>query len=123
MPTRNSRQISDRREKMAMIDRDLLVARKLKDRLSRVVTLVDFKVFGSRARGDADEYSDLDVFIEVETLDKELKDKISDIAWEVGFYNDCIHISPLVFTRYELEESPLRISSIVQVIAEEGVRV
>ena len=108
---------------MAMLDRDLQVARTLKDRLSSVVTLVDFKVFGSRARGDADEYSDLDVFIEVETLDKELKDKISDIAWEVGFYNDCIHISPLVFTRYEIEESPLRISSIVQVIAEEGVRV
>lgn len=108
---------------MAMLDRDLQVARKLKDRLSSVVTLIDFKVFGSRARGDADEYSDLDVFIEVETLDRELKNKISDIAWEVGFYNDCIHISPLVFTRYELEESPLRISSIVQVIAEEGVRI
>jgi len=108
---------------MAMLDRDLQVARKLKERLSSVVTLVDFKVFGSRARGDADEYSDLDVFIEVETIDKELKEKISDIAWEVGFYNDCMHISPLVFTRYEIEESPLRISSIVQVIAEEGVRI
>lgn len=108
---------------MAMLDKDLQVAQKLKDRLSRVVALVDFKVFGSRARGDADEYSDLDVFIEVETLDRELKEKISEIAWEVGFYNDCIHISPLVFTRYEIEESPLRISSIVQVIAEEGVRV
>lgn len=108
---------------MAMLDRDLQVARKLKERLSSVVTLVDFKVFGSRARGDADEYSDLDVFIEVESIDKELKEKISDIAWEVGFYNDCMHISPLVFTRYEIEESPLRISSIVQVIAEEGVRI
>ena len=108
---------------MAMLDRDLQVARKLKERLSSVVTLVDFKAFGSRARGDADEYSDLDVFIEVEAIDKELKEKISDIAWEVGYYNDCMHISPLVFTRYEIEESPLRISSIVQVIAEEGVRI
>ena len=108
---------------MSILDRDLMVARKLKDRLSSVVTLVDFKVFGSRARGDADEYSDLDVFIEVEAIDKELKDKITDIAWEVGFYNNCIRISPLIFTRYELEESPLRISSIAKVIAEEGVRI
>jgi len=108
---------------MAMLDRDLRVAQKLKERLSSEVQLVDFKVFGSRARGDADEYSDMDVFIEVETLDNELKDKISDIAWEIGFNNNCIHISPLVFTRYEIEESPLRISSIVQVIDEEGIRV
>ncbi len=108
---------------MAILDRDLMIARKLKDRLSSVVTLVDFKVFGSRSRGDSDEYSDLDVFIEVEAIDKELKDKITDIAWEVGFYNDCMHISPLIFTRYEIEESPLRISSIVQVITEEGVRI
>jgi predicted nucleotidyltransferase len=108
---------------MAMLDRDLRVTRELKDRLSSIVMLVDFKVFGSRARGDADEYSDLDVFLEVETLSKELKDRITEIAWEVGFHNDCIQISPLIFTRYEIEESPLRISSIVQVIAEEGVRV
>jgi len=108
---------------MAMLDRDISVARELKERLAGVVTLVDFKVFGSRARGDADEYSDLDIFLEVETLDKEQKDQISEIAWEVGYNNDCMHISPLIFTRYELEESPLRISSIVQVIAEEGVRI
>jgi predicted nucleotidyltransferase len=108
---------------MAMLDKDLQVARELKDKISHIVSLIDFKVFGSRARGDADQYSDLDVFIEVETISREQKDTISDIAWEVGFYNDCIHISPLVFTRYEIEESPLRISSIVKVIAEEGVRV
>lgn len=87
---------------MAMLDRDLQIARarELRDRLSSIITLVDFKVFGSRARGDADEYSDLDVFLEVETLDKERKNRITDIAWEVGFHNDCIHISPLIFTRH-----------------------
>lgn len=108
---------------MAMQDNDKRIALQLKDRLSTVVSLVDFKVFGSRARGDADEYSDLDIFIEVESINREQKTRISDIAWEVGFENDCTLIAPLIFTRYEIEESPLRISSIVQVIAEEGVRV
>ncbi|HYS43356.1 MAG TPA: nucleotidyltransferase domain-containing protein [Geobacteraceae bacterium] len=108
---------------MAMLDRDMRIARELKERIATIAPLIDFKIFGSRARGDADEDSDMDVFIEVESIDTELKGKISDIAWEVGYQNDCMHITPLIFTRYEIEESPLKISSIVQAIAEEGIRI
>lgn len=105
-----------------MKSEDLRIARELKSRLSSLVELLDFKVFGSRARGDADEYSDMDVFFEVESLDSALKEKISDIVWEVGFNNYTV-ISPLIFTRDELENSPLRSSPIVEAIAEEGVAV
>ena len=105
-----------------LTENDARIARELKKRLSEVVQLVDFKVFGSRARGNADEYSDMDVFLEVESLDKNLKERISDIAWEVGFENYII-ISTLIFTRDEIENSPLRASPIVHNIAEEGVTV
>jgi predicted nucleotidyltransferase len=105
-----------------METRDYQVAKQLKERLSEVVQLIDFRVFGSRVQGNADEYSDLDVFIEVEHLDRELEENIYDIAWEVGFENS-IYISPLIFTRYEIEDSPLRASPIVKNISEEGVRV
>jgi predicted nucleotidyltransferase len=105
---------------MTQLDHE--IAAQLKARLSTVARLVDFRVFGSRARGDADEYSDLDVFIEVESLDKTVEDAIQQIAWEVGIEH-LIHISPLVFTRHEIEETPLRSSFIVQNIAEEGVEV
>ncbi|MCL4456762.1 MAG: nucleotidyltransferase domain-containing protein [Nitrospirae bacterium] len=105
-----------------MRQRDYEIAKQLKERLSGIVRLIDFKVFGSRARGDEDEYSDMDVFIEVESLDRELKKKIRDIIWEVGFDNS-IYISPLILTRYELEDSPLRSSPIVRNINEEGVKV
>ena len=105
-----------------MTQRDYEIAKKLRERLSEAVKLVDFKVFGSRARGDADEYSDLDVFIEVESLDRELKKKIREIIWEIGFENS-IYISPLIFTRHEIEDSPLRASPIVKKIEEEGIRI
>lgn len=105
-----------------LTENDARVAREVKKRLSEIVRLVDFKVFGSRARGDADEYSDMDVFLEVESIDKSLKERISDIAWEVGFENDLV-ISTLIFTRDEIENSPLRASPIVYNIAEEGVTV
>ena len=105
-----------------MTEKDIHIATTLKQRLAAAVSLVDFRVFGSRARGDADEYSDMDVFVEVETLDKALKERIMDISWEVGFENFMV-VSPLIFTRNELENSPLRSSPIVKAIVAEGVPV
>ena len=102
--------------------KDYKIAKELKERLSKVLHLIDFKVFGSRARGDEDEYSDMDVFIEVESLDKKLKEKIGDIAWEIGFKHFIV-ISPLIFTRYEIEISPMKSSPIVKNITEEGIRI
>jgi predicted nucleotidyltransferase len=103
-----------------MKEKDRRIAEELKNRLSGVVQLIDFKVFGSRARGDDDEFSDLDVFIEVEVINAALHDAISEAVWDVGYQNYTV-ISPLIFTRDELENSPLKVSQIVQVIAEEGV--
>ena len=103
-------------------EKDRAIACELKTRLSEVVSLVDFKVYGSRARGTTEEGSDMDIFIEVETLNSDIKKKIREIAWEVGFEH-LIHISPLIFTRHEIEESPLRASDIVKNIAQEGVTV
>jgi len=105
-----------------MKERDRVVALELKNRLAGLVQLVDFSVFGSRARGDAGEDSDMDVFIEVENLDKDIKRRVQDVAWEVGFENFMV-ISPLIFTRDELENSPLRSSPIVRVIKEEGAQI
>jgi predicted nucleotidyltransferase len=103
-------------------DNDYTIARDLKLRLASAVSLVDFRVFGSRARGEADEYSDMDVFIEVDQLDRGLKERIMDISWEVGFENFMV-IAPLIFSRDELENSPLRSSPIVKAITAEGVAV
>ena len=105
-----------------MHEEDLIIARELKRRLSAIVQLVGFSLFGSSARGDAEEGSDMDVFVEVETLDKNLKERIHDIAWEVGFENSLV-IAPLIFTRDELENSALRSSPIVKAITQEGLRI
>jgi len=105
-----------------MNPKDYMVAKELKEKLSDVTSLVDIIVFGSRARGDQDEYSDLDISIIVPSLNTELKERIYEIAWEVGFENYMV-ISPLVFTEDEIENSALRSAPIVKNIFEEGVRV
>jgi predicted nucleotidyltransferase len=105
-----------------MNPKDYEIAKKLKRRLSEVVQIIDFKVFGSRAGNNADEYSDMDVFLEVESLNKDLKEKIQDLVWKVGFKNFIV-ISPLIFTIEEIEKSPLRASPIVKNIMAEGVSI
>jgi predicted nucleotidyltransferase len=102
--------------------KDYEIAKELKEKLSEIVPLIDFRVFGSRARGDKDEYSDMDVFLEIESLNKEVKNKIFDIIWEVGFKHFIV-ISPLIITREGVEKSPLKASPIVENIVNEGVKV
>lgn len=101
---------------------DLQIAKELKQKLAAIVPLVDMRVFGSCARGDADECSDLDVFIEVETLDKTTEEKIEDIVWEVGF-NHSVFISQTIFTKDEIENSPMSESGIVKSIYREGIAI
>ena len=105
-----------------MTKKDYEIAKELKEKLSKIVHLLDFRVFGSRVRGNQDEYSDMDVFIEVESLGKELEEKLHEVAWEIGLENS-IYISPLILTRYEVENSPLRVSPIIKNITAEGVKV
>jgi len=105
-----------------MKQKDYEIARKLKEKLAALIPLVDFRVFGSRAREDADEYSDMDVFIETETVNKKQKDIISELTWEIGFEHFMV-IFPLVFTRDEIENSPLKASPIVKNILAEGIRI
>jgi len=53
------------------------------------------KIFGSRARGKSDKYSDMDIFIEVENIDNKLKERIREIVWEISLEYS-IYISPLI---------------------------
>ncbi len=107
--------------KKAMKDKDRAIAVELRRRLANVARVVDFRVFGSRARGSAAEDSDFDVFVEVETGDAVTRDAIESVVWEVSFEH-CVVISPFVVTKQEIEDTALRSSSIVRTIFEEGVR-
>ena len=57
----------------------------------------------------------------VDHIDTELREKISEVAWEVGFENDVV-LSTFVVTVEQLEHGPIGVSPIVRQIEKEGVR-
>ena len=103
---------------MALCDRQ--TALEFKRRVAALVAILQCCVFGSRARGDATDGSDLDVFLVVDHIDTDLREKISEVAWEVGFENDVV-LSTFVVTVEQLEHRPMGVSPIVRQIEKEGV--
>jgi predicted nucleotidyltransferase len=78
------------------------------------------ELFGSRARGDADPDSDMDVLVIVNDLSPELEDYVSDCAWEAGFEHGIVLV-PVVFTRDEWENGPEKYSLLAEAIRAEDV--
>jgi predicted nucleotidyltransferase len=97
------------------------VVDRFKTLLLRRVRLHRMILFGSRARGDADPQSDMDVVVILDGVaDNDPKNYVSDCAWEVGFEHGIV-VVPVVFTRKEWENGPERQSLFVQAVETEGV--
>jgi len=94
---------------------------KLKSLLLSQVAVYKLVLFGSRARGDADPFSDMDVLVVLDGAPgEEVFDYISDCAWEAGFAQGIV-VVPVVFTRDEWENSPQRYSLLACAVEAEGV--
>lgn len=78
-------------------------------------------LFGSRARGDADPESDMDVLVVLENAaSDENEEYVSDCAWQVSLEHGIV-VASLVFSRHEWEQGPERHSLLAQAIRSEGV--
>ena len=102
-------------------DTDRRIVRRLQRRLQAEMTVLDLRVFGSRARGDDTPDSDIDVFVQLEACTAELRRRISEIAWEVG-YEAGLVISTVVATRTDLEHGPMGANPLVLKVQQEGIR-
>ncbi len=105
-----------------MQEKDIRVIEKFKLLVSQKVNVLELRVFGSRARGDAGPESDLDVLVVVDHLDRSIEKHISECAWEAGFYEDVL-IMPVAVSMDVVKHSPLSESVFIKNVYREGVSV
>lgn len=105
-----------------MEDSDLKIALEFRSRLENIVTVLDVRIFGSRVEKPKREDSDLDVFIKVAELDRPLREKIHELAWEVGFEHNQV-ISTFVVTEAQVQTGAVGASPILSKVFEKGVAI
>ena len=104
---------------MNAVEREIL--ERLKALLARGTRLHRLFLFGSRARGDADPDSDMDVLVVLaEPVTPEKRRYISECAWEAGFERGIV-VVPVAYSRDEWESGPESQSLLAQAVAAEGI--
>lgn len=94
---------------------------RLRKELEERFNLVDIRVFGSKARGDDSEDSNIDIMIKLEKHTPAIESVVDDLIFSINLHYDTF-ISATIFGSDELESGPLSESPIYKVIEREGVR-
>ena len=105
----------------AMRSQAILLAEELHQKLSVALDEhIQVLLFGSQARGEATDESDVDVLVVLPDLQKSTLDKVLETAWEVGFEaGRVISVVPATFDEMEI----LSASPFFQAVQREGIPV
>lgn len=85
-----------------------------------VEKLLEVRLFGSKARGDFDEESDIDILVVIDSCDWRLRQEICVIATDINIEHDC-NISPVIYTKEEHERNKYFRILFIQEIEREGI--
>jgi predicted nucleotidyltransferase len=92
----------------------------LKAALKENYKLLDFKIYGSKAKGTDLPDSDLDVMIALDEHSPAIESQIDDLIFDINLKYDCF-IMAIYFSRQELEVGSLSESPIYKKIQQEGI--
>lgn len=105
---------------MKLAENEERALKELREELFAKYRIIDIRLYGSKARGEGREDSDLDIMIEIPEYDRAVVAEIDDIIYRINLEHD-VFISALIFGRDELEEGPMSEAPIYKVIQREGV--
>jgi len=100
----------------------LKVAEGFAKKVHELVPDAVVKLFGSAVRGEMEDLSDIDIYIELpDRIDIEaVRPQLSEIAWEIGLEHGHV-IQEVVYKKSEIWDSPLRSSPFIKAVIKEGV--
>jgi predicted nucleotidyltransferase len=73
-----------------MDERIAAIVNDLKREISRKYVLIAMRVFGSTARGDRSAESDIDVFVHLPRVNRDIEEDLFDIAYGIELKYDCL---------------------------------
>jgi predicted nucleotidyltransferase len=101
---------------------ELTALRKLKDALARDFRLVELRLFGSKARGDSNQESDIDVLVVLEEYDWETRKAVSRLCFDINIEHGVLLV-PVLFSRAEYGSDLTKVTPFYQTVVREGVPV
>ena len=63
---------------------------ELKDRISDKYSIKEMRIFGSSARGDRKSESDIDVWVHLAHVDRQIEEDLFDMAYDLELKHDCL---------------------------------
>jgi len=82
--------------------------------------LLDFRIYGSKAKGSDVHDSDIDIMIVLEEHSPAIESQIDDLIFDINLKYDCF-ITAIFFSGKELEVGPLGESPLYKKILQEGI--
>ncbi len=111
-------------KKSYLAKKDSLALFKFKQGVDKALNknIVALKLFGSKARGESQKDSDIDVLVVLKNVTPDIKDQVIDIAFEINLEFD-VYISPRVIAEDVFKHPVWRITSFIKAVQKEGIAI
>lgn len=104
-----------------MDERTTNIVNELKTNVTAKYPLIEMRIFGSTARGDRTAESDIDVFIHLPIVNREVEEDLFDMAFDLELKYDCL-IDVIVLSDENLSVNHAK-PMIYKKVMEEGIAV